>query len=127
MTQITPSAGLPRRPAVTASAGAESLVGRVTAWAAHRPHATAVTHLDYDADPAGVPHRLSWAQLHRRAAALAIRIGQTAKPGDRVAVLAPTGVDYVVALLGAWYAHTVAVPLFTPELSGHSERLAGSF
>ena len=37
------------------------------------------------------------------------------KTGDRVAVLAPSGVDYIVGLFAAWYARTVAVPLFTPS------------
>lgn len=46
-----------------------------------------------------------------------------AGPGDRVAILAPQGIDYVCGFYAAIKAGTVAVPLFAPELPGHAERL----
>ena len=43
--------------------------------------------------------------------------------GDRVAILAPQGLDYVTSFFGARPAGNIAVPLFAPELPGHAERL----
>lgn len=43
---------------------------------------------------------------------------------DRVAILAPQGVEYVAAFFAAVHAGNIAVPLFAPALAGHTERLA---
>ena len=48
---------------------------------------------------------------------------RVADRGDRVAVLAPQGLDYVAGFFAAIKAGTIAVPLFAPELPGHAERL----
>jgi fatty acid CoA ligase FadD32 len=114
----------------TASAGTAPgapLASRIAHWAASRPGAAAYTFMDYGADPDGVPRILTWADLHRRAAALSCRIAAVAAAGDRVAVLAPTGPEYVVSLVAAWYAGTIAVPLFPPSMPGHGERLAATY
>ncbi|MGH3638272.1 MAG: fatty acyl-AMP ligase, partial [Mycobacterium sp.] len=42
---------------------------------------------------------------------------------DRVAILAPQGIDYVTGFFAAIKAGNIAVPLFAPELPGHAERL----
>ena len=52
------------------------------------------------------------------------RAQQVTQPGDRVAILAPHGLDYVAAFFGTVHAGRIAVPLFAPTLSGHAERLA---
>ena len=52
-----------------------------------------------------------------------MRLQQVTRPGDRVAILAPQGVDYVVGFFAAIQAGDIAVPLFAPELPGHAERL----
>ncbi|MEJ3750131.1 fatty acyl-AMP ligase [Actinomycetes bacterium KLBMP 9797] len=103
------------------------LIGQVATWARRRPTETAYTFVDFVADPDGVRQDLSWLELHRRATALAARIRRVAAPGERVAVLAPPGLGYVVALYGAWYAGAVAVPLFPPDQPRHAARLAGSY
>jgi fatty acid CoA ligase FadD32 len=66
---------------------------------------------------------LTWAEVDERAQAVAAALRARVLAGDRAAVLAPQGLDYVVAMLGAFYARVVAVPLFTPDLPGHGERL----
>ena len=48
---------------------------------------------------------------------------QFAGAGDRVAILAPQGIDYVAGFYAAIKAGSIAVPLFAPELPGHAERL----
>ncbi|MFC7511257.1 AMP-binding protein [Streptomyces thermocarboxydus] len=65
-------------------------------------------------------HRtLSWQGLDARARAVAGRLHGTVRPGDRVALLLPQGLDYTAAFLGCLYAGVIAVPLFTPDLAGH--------
>ncbi|MEM6106930.1 fatty acyl-AMP ligase [Mycobacterium sp. 050272] len=66
---------------------------------------------------------VTWAQLGVRLEAIAGRIQRFAGDGDRVAILAPQGLDYVAGFYAAVKAGTIAVPLFAPELPGHAERL----
>jgi acyl-CoA synthetase (AMP-forming)/AMP-acid ligase II len=80
--------------------------------------------LDYSQDADGRPVVLSWNQLWARVCAIGARLQQITQPGDRVAILAPQGLDYVAAFFGAVYAGNIAVPLFAPTMSGHAERLA---
>ncbi|TDD61168.1 fatty acyl-AMP ligase [Kribbella antibiotica] len=102
---------------------APTAVDLVRRWATEKPHAPAYTFLDYQTDPGGQRHTLTWSGVDRRARATAAAIRSHAVPGDRVAILAPQGLDYLVALLGSFYARTIAVPLFPPGLSGHRARL----
>lgn len=101
------------------------LIQRVARWAREIPDAPAYTFVDYLGD--GGWHTLTWRQVDRRARALAVRVRELAGPGDRVAILAPQGLDYVVAMIGTLYAGVVAVPLFAPDLPGHAERLARAY
>ena len=55
--------------------------------------------------------------------AIGARVQEVASRGDRVAILAPQGLDYVAGFFAAVKAGTIAVPLFAPELQGHAERL----
>ena len=80
----------------------------------------AYRYLDFDRDRT---LELTWTQLGTRLRAVGARLQQVTQPGDRVAVLTPQGVDYVVAFFAAIQAGTIAVPLFAPELPGHAERL----
>ncbi len=79
-----------------------------------QPTDTAFTFMDYDSDPAGRAESLTWAELYRRSRRLADELSSHTRPGDRAAILAPQGLDYVVALLGALEAGLVAVPLSAP-------------
>ncbi|UBU12754.1 fatty acyl-AMP ligase [Nonomuraea gerenzanensis] len=103
----------------------ETLIAQVARWARELPEAPAYTFVDHLAG--GARHTLTWARADLRARALAVRLRELAGPGDRVAVLVPQGLDYVVAMIGAMYARLVAVPLFAPGLPGHGERLAGAY
>jgi long-chain acyl-CoA synthetase len=54
----------------------------------------------------------TWGEVRRRAVALAAALGELGVgPGDRVAIVWPTSVDFVVAYLGVLAAGGVAVPL----------------
>lgn len=83
----------------------------------------AYRYLDYRHDSNGAPVELTWEQLGARIHAVGARLQQVTQPGDRVAILAPQGVDYVVGFFAAVAAGNIAVPLFAPELPGHVERL----
>src|SRR5882757_8296669 len=84
---------------------------------------TCYRYLDYTHNADGESIELTWAQLGTRLRAIGARLQQVTSPGDRVAILAPQGLDYVVGFFAAIKAGNIAVPLFTPELPGFAERL----
>ena len=49
-----------------------------------------------------------------------------ASAGDRAAIVAPQGLDYIVAFFGAMQAGFIAVPLSVPQFGGHDERVSGA-
>src|SRR4051794_37392759 len=83
----------------------------------------AFTFLDYSADLNGTASTLTWAELAKRVQTTAAQLSRVTSAGQRVAVLAPQDLHYVVGFLGALHAGTIAVPLFAPEVSQHGERL----
>lgn len=85
--------------------------------------APAYRYLDYTGGHEGRASELTWTQLGARLRAVSARLQRVVGRGDRVAILAPQGLDYVTAFFGAVKAGAVAVPLFAPELQGHAERL----
>ncbi|MCZ0727967.1 fatty acyl-AMP ligase [Mycolicibacterium iranicum] len=80
----------------------------------------AYRYLDFDHDQTV---ELTWTQLLSRLRAVGARLRQVTTPGDRVAIVAPQGVEYIIGFFAAIQAGTIAVPLFAPELPGHTERL----
>ena len=80
-------------------------------------------YLDFEHDSAGRLIELTWQELGVKLRAVGARLQQITEPGDRVAILAPQSVDYVVGFFAAIHAGNIAVPLFAPELPGHAERL----
>jgi fatty-acyl-CoA synthase len=85
--------------------------------------AVAYRYLDYSRASDGQALEMTWTQLGRRMRAIGARVQSVASPGDRVAILAPQGLDYVAGFFAAIKAGTIAVPLFAPELQGHAQRL----
>src|ERR1700753_1012965 len=79
--------------------------------------------LDYSQDSDGKMIELTWSQLGARLRAIGARLQQVTSRGDRVAILAPQGIDYIVGFFAAIKAGDIAVPLFAPEFPGHTERL----
>src|SRR5436305_12774 len=80
--------------------------------------------IDYAKEQDGRVVELSWNELWSRVRSIGARLQQVTQPGDRVAILAPQGLDYVAGFFAAVHAGNVAIPLFAPTLSGHGERLA---
>ncbi|WP_067825798.1 long-chain-fatty-acid--AMP ligase FadD32 [Nocardia inohanensis] len=83
----------------------------------------AYRYIDYSRERDGEYQDLTWSQFGTRLRAVAARLQQVTKRGDRVAILAPQGLDYVISFFAAIYAGTIAVPLFDPDEPGHTDRL----
>lgn len=99
-----------------------TLISLIDRNIAHVPDLVAYRYLDHSHATEEVVE-LTWTQLGVRLRAVAARLQQVAGRGDRVAVLAPQGLDYIVGFFAAIKAGNIAVPLFAPELQGHAERL----
>lgn len=89
-----------------------------------QPNETAFTFVDFEKDWNGVSATLTWAQLYRRIVNLASRLQECGSEGDRAVILAPQGLDYVVAFLGALQAGQIAVPLSVPMGGATDERVS---
>ncbi|MEO6419798.1 MAG: fatty acyl-AMP ligase [Polyangiaceae bacterium] len=71
---------------------------------------------------------MSFAELDRRARAVAAMLQTTCSVGDRAVLLFPHGLDYVATLVGCFYAGVVAVPAYPPnaaKLASTAARVAG--
>jgi long chain fatty acid CoA FadD26 len=94
--------------------------------AQQQPDDPAFTFVDYDVDPAGFAEGLTWSQLHQRARVVAEELSRCGSVGDRVAIVAPQGLEYIVGFMGAMEAGRVAVPLPVPQFGAHDERASGA-
>ena len=90
-----------------------------------QPNDTAYTFVDYDQDWNGVATSLTWSQLYRRTLNVARELQRCGSTGERAVILAPQGLDYIVAFLGAMQAAQIAVPLSVP-LGGVSDERVSS-
>jgi fatty acyl-AMP ligase FadD32 len=100
-----------------------SVVKHVEKWAKVRGDKLAYRFLDFSVERDGVARELNWADFGARNRALAARLQQVTQPGDRVAILCPQNLEYVVAMYGTLYSGRIAVPLFDPSEPGHVGRL----
>lgn len=101
-----------------------SLTSLLQERASRQPDSPAYTYIDYDIDPKGIAETLSWWQVYRRAQVVADELSRCSSGGSRAAILAPQGLGYIVAFLGALQAGSIAVPLPTPQPGMHDERVA---
>ncbi|AUX42315.1 peptide synthetase [Sorangium cellulosum] len=89
-----------------------TLVDVLKQRAARQPDRTAYIFL---ADKGRREERLTYAELDREARKMAAFLLGLGAPGDRVVLLYPPGLEYVVAFLGCLYAGMIAVPLYPPR------------
>ena len=66
-----------------------------------QPNDAAFTYTDYERDWAGVAETLTWSQAYRRTLNVANEVRRHGSSGDRAVILAPQGLDYIAAFLGA--------------------------
>lgn len=95
--------------------------------ASMRPDDIAFTFTEYQHDPAGVRESLTWSQLSRRTLNMARQLRLLGSVGDRAAVVAPQGLEYIVGFLGAMQAGLIAVPLPLPYRGASHERIGAAF
>ena len=93
---------------------------------AEQGDAVAYTFMDGAVLGTGHPETLTWSQLHRRVLAVAEELRKSGSTGDRAAILAPQGLDYIVAFFGALQAGFIAVPLSVPMFGVHDQRVAAA-
>jgi acyl-CoA synthetase (AMP-forming)/AMP-acid ligase II len=58
---------------------------------------------------------LTFRELHDAARALAARLGEVTRPGDRAMLVFPPGLEFVVAFFGCLIARVIAVPMMMPR------------
>ncbi|WP_422743937.1 long-chain-fatty-acid--AMP ligase FadD32 [Mycobacterium sp. WMMD1722] len=100
-----------------------NLVRHVERWAKVRGDKLAYRFLDFSTERDGVARDLNWNDFGARNRAVGARLQQVTQPGDRVAILCPQNLDYLVAFFGTLYSGRIAVPLFDPNEPGHVGRL----
>lgn len=94
--------------------------------ASESPNRAAYKFIDYESDQAGFTETLTWFQVHRRATVVADELRLCASSGDRVAILAPQGLEYIVAFFGILQAGLIAVPLPAPQFGIHDDRISSA-
>lgn len=93
----------------TSATGFSELLGM---QARERPDALAFSFISDEPD--GETH-MSFGELHTRASAIAAELAGRARPGARVLLLHPPGIEYVCAIFACFHAGTVAVPCVPPS------------
>ncbi|KAA8969835.1 long-chain-fatty-acid--AMP ligase FadD32 [Mycobacterium sp.] len=101
----------------------QNLVMHVERWAKVRGDQLAYRFLDFSTERDGVARDISWSDFGARNRAVGARLQQVTQPGDRIAILCPQNLDYLVSFFGVLYAGRIAVPLFDPGEPGHVGRL----
>jgi acyl-CoA synthetase (AMP-forming)/AMP-acid ligase II len=81
---------------------------------------TAITFLDGDA----AARSLTFADLHRRAGSAAAALREQHDRGERVVLLFPSGLEFIVAFMACLHAGLVAVPVGLPRRQQGLEKLA---
>ncbi len=105
-------AAVPRTARNYAGAGRRNLVRCLREHAAERPDSTAFAYLvDGDARQAS----LTYAELDRRARAIAARLQDMRLAGQNVVLAYPPGLEFIAAFFGALYAGCVAIPAYPPR------------
>lgn len=67
---------------------------------------------------------LSYAELDKRAKAVAGYLQSKQMQGERVMLLYPAGVDFIIHLLGCWYAGVIGVPVQCPPIHDFAQQEA---
>ncbi|HUE96962.1 MAG TPA: fatty acyl-AMP ligase, partial [Longimicrobiaceae bacterium] len=102
-TQVAPVLGAPE---------AESVVDRLRQHAERNPDRLVYRFLgDGERETA----RITYGELDRRARAVAARLADRELAGERVLLLYPPGIEFIVGLFGCLYAGVIAVPANPPS------------
>ncbi len=80
----------------------------------------AFTFLNNDESPS---RSITLSQLHTEARRLAALLQARTQPGDRILLIYPQGIDFIIAFWGCVYARVIAVPALAPSSSRMLPRL----
>lgn len=97
-----------------------NLVELLRRRALNQPEQTAYKFL-FDGEAVGPS--LTYAALDRRVRAVAAHLQQLNAAGERVLLLYPPGLDYIVAYFGCLCAGAIAVPAYAPRQNRHLARV----
>ncbi|HET8706340.1 MAG TPA: AMP-binding protein, partial [Pseudomonadales bacterium] len=89
----------------------ETLVEVLRYRAQQHPDRLAYSFLP-DGDDQGLT--LTYGELDQYAKAIAARLRERARPGDRALMLYPSGLEFVAGFFGCLYAGVIAVPAYPP-------------
>lgn len=122
-----PAPEAPPLPEVPAPIDARTLTEALDWHVARHPDRRHVTVID---DPRNVLGTMTYAELARAARKVAVGlIARDVMPGDNIALMLPTGVDFFASFFGALYAGAVPVPIYPParlsQIEEHMQRQAG--
>ncbi|QWG22320.1 AMP-binding protein [Bradyrhizobium sediminis] len=117
----------PALPSVPAASEAQTLVEVLEWHAAHHPDRLHLTVLQ---DETTILGTLTYGELATRARNVARGlIARDIAPGDRVALMLPTSIDFFVAFFGILYAGAIPVPIYPPmrlsQIEEHLRRQTG--
>ena len=117
----------PALPEVQAATHARTLLEVLDWHVAQHPDRLHATVLQ---DDSTVIATLSYAELAKAAKAVAAGlIARDVEPGDRIALMLPTGTDFFAAFFGVLYAGAVPVPIYPPmqltQIEEYARRQAG--
>jgi acyl transferase domain-containing protein/acyl-CoA synthetase (AMP-forming)/AMP-acid ligase II/aryl carrier-like protein len=78
----------------------------------------------YSIDGDTEPDTITYRELETRARAIAAGLQRQGVAGERVLVLCPSGLDFIAAMFGCFFAGTVAIPVHPPVHSRLISRVA---
>ena len=102
----------------SSSSTPSSLLDRLQYWALHHPQKSALSFLDDEGEICRTGlGSLTYLDLAQRSSALAIHLlqQQKLKAGDRVLLVYPPSLDFIVAFLACLKAGIIAVPAYPPD------------
>jgi 1-acyl-sn-glycerol-3-phosphate acyltransferase len=114
-------------PPTPAPAEARTLIDALEWHVAHHPERLHLTVLEDDRIEIGA---FTYDALARRARRIAAGlVARDVAPGDRVAIMLPTGLDFFAVFFGVLYAGAAPVPIYPPmrlaQIEDHLRRQAG--
>ena len=95
------------------------LVDSLRFWNARQPNEPAF----YFTDTEGLDLCWTYADLDRRARAIAARLTAHGMLGERALMLYPPGLEFVAGLFGCFYAGAIAVPAYPPRKNRNMTRI----
>jgi acyl-CoA synthetase (AMP-forming)/AMP-acid ligase II len=98
----------------------DTLVGILRQHSADKSFVTAYTYLEEGEREA---NSINYLDLDKKSRSVAVHLQSLLSPEDRVLLLYPSGLDFIVAFFGCLYAGIVAIPAYPPRRNQNTSRL----